>query len=87
MFIRHHLMMEATAFEKGDFKDPAKLHGKDMPGLAELTINADKFTASYFEEPNGAGIRFETEDLSTLTAIHRWFGAQLSEHGTDARAE
>jgi len=25
--------------------------------------------------------------LSILTAIHRWFGAQLSEHGADAKAE
>jgi hypothetical protein len=22
-----------------------------------------------------------------LTALHRWFGAQLSEHGADAKAE
>jgi hypothetical protein len=26
-------------------------------------------------------------DLRLLTALHRWFGAQLSEHGADARAE
>lgn len=30
---------------------------------------------------------FETRDLRLLTAIHRWFGAQLSEHGSDVRAE
>ncbi|WP_221798102.1 hypothetical protein [Oceanobacter mangrovi] len=87
MHIRHHLMMEADAFAQGNFSDPAKLHGANMPGLAELHANKDKFTAVYFQEPDGAGIRFETKDLTTLTAIHRWFGAQLSEHGADARAE
>lgn len=30
---------------------------------------------------------FSTQDRHLLTAIHRWFGAQLSEHGADARAE
>lgn len=29
----------------------------------------------------------ELIDPALLTAIHRWFGAQLSEHGADARAE
>jgi hypothetical protein len=37
--------------------------------------------------PNGAEIMFETADLHLLTAIHRWFGAQLSEHGSDATSE
>ena len=82
-----YLMKASQALSHSNFSDPAKLHGTDITGLAELTANADKFTASYFEEANGAGIRFETEDLTTLTAIHRWFGAQLSEHGADARAE
>ncbi|MEJ2639073.1 MAG: hypothetical protein P8010_05810, partial [Desulfosarcinaceae bacterium] len=64
-----------------------KLHGAKMPGLAELRANPLKVKVSYSELPAGAQITFETKNLSMLTAIHRWFGAQLSEHGADAKAE
>jgi len=30
---------------------------------------------------------FPANDLHAITAIHRWFGAQLSEHGADAISE
>ena len=85
--IRRHLRHEAQRFQRGDYADPARLHGAGMPGLAELSANPSKVNVSYAEVPAGAKIIFETKDLSMLTAIHRWFGAQLSEHGSDARAE
>ena len=86
-FIQRHLQHEAERFQKGDYSDPAKLHGADMPGLKELQEGASRIKVSYAALPNGAEIRFETADIRLLTAIHRWFGAQLSEHGADARAE
>jgi len=85
--IRRHLKHEAGKFQRGDYSDPAKLHGSDMPGLRELEEGASEIKVSYSEVPEGAQITFETESLRLLTAIHRWFGAQLSEHGADARAE
>lgn len=85
--IRQHLMHEAHKFQRGDYSDPAWLHGADMPGLKELEAHASEIRISYTELPEGAQITFETKDLGLLTAIHRWFGAQLSEHGADARAE
>lgn len=85
--IRQHLMHEAHKFQRGDYSDPATLHGPGMPGLKELQANASEIRVSYSELPEGAQITFETEDIALLTAIHRWFGAQLSEHGADARAE
>jgi hypothetical protein len=85
--IQQHLQHEAAQFQKGDFSDPAKLHGVSMPGLKELEAGATKIKVPYEALANGAAIRFETSDLHLLTAIHRWFGAQLSEHGADARAE
>jgi len=87
LLIRQHLSHEAEKFGRGDYSDPIKLHGADMPGLAELRANPSKVKVSYSELPAGAQLTFETKDLSMLTAIHRWFGAQLSEHGADARAE
>ena len=85
--IRQHLKHEAEKFRLGDYSDPAKLHGIEMPGLKELQSGAQDIRVSYAEIPSGAELMFETTDLSLLTALHRWFGAQLSEHGADARSE
>ena len=85
--IRRHLQHEAERFQRGDFGDPARLHGPDMPGLAELQAGALRIAISYAPLPDGGQITYRTTDLHLLTALHRWFGAQLSEHGADARAE
>ena len=84
--IQQHLKHEAEKFQRGDYSDPAKLHGTDMPGLKELRTGASRIKISYTKLSAGAEITFETTDLHLLTAIHRWFGAQLSEHGADAKA-
>jgi len=85
--VRRHLKHEAEKFRRGNYSDPAMLHGFDMPGLKELQAGASGIKVSYAVLPEGAEITFETTDLHLLTAIHRWFGAQLSEHGADAKAE
>jgi hypothetical protein len=85
--IREHLQHEAENFRRGNYADPAMLHGSDMPGLKELQDGAARITVTYGPLPAGAEITFATQDLHLLTAIHRWFGAQLSEHGADARTE
>lgn len=85
--IRQHLKHEANEFQRGNFGDPATLHGATMPGLKELQAGSSKIKVTYSELPNGAQITFETLDVHALTAIHRWFGAQLSEHGADAMSE
>jgi len=85
--IQHHLYMESEQFQHGNYSDPASLHGANMPGLKELQVGATLIKVSYAPLPNGAEITFETTDLHLLTALHRWFGAQLSEHGADAKAE
>ncbi len=33
-FVRSHLRKEAFTFARGDYRDPAAIHGMDMPGLA-----------------------------------------------------
>jgi len=82
--IREHLQHEAVRFRNGDFSDPASLHGSSMPGIKELAAGASKMTIEYSPIPNGGQITFTTHDIHLLTAVHRWFGAQLSEHGADA---
>jgi hypothetical protein len=85
--IQQHLRHEAEAYRRGDYSDAAALHGADMPGLKELQAGAAQMKVSYADLPAGAEIQFETTELHLLTAIHRWFGAQLSEHGADATSE
>lgn len=85
--IRQHLHLEAENFQRGNYSDPATLHGADMPGLKALQAGASQIKVSYAPLPAGAEITFVTTDLHLLTALHRWFGAQLSEHGADARTE
>ena len=82
--IRQHLKHEATQFKNGNFSDPMSLHGTAMPGVSELSKNASKIKIEYSDVPEGAQITFKTSDIHLITAIHRWFGAQLSDHGSDA---
>jgi hypothetical protein len=85
--IQQHLQHEAEAFQRGDYSDPASLHGADMPGLKELQSGAAQIKVSYSALSTGAQLSFETTDRLLLTAIHKWFGAQLSEHSADAKLE
>ena len=82
--IRQHIQHEAMLFSVGNFSDPMTLHGNDMPGIKELTAGVANLKVEYAELPDGAQITFTTQDISLITAIHRWFGAQLSDHGSDA---
>ena len=82
--IRAHLKEEAGRFRRGDFSDPAKIHGADMPGLAELSRGAARVGVRYTELPDGAEIRYTAKDPALVDAIHRWFQAQLHDHGRHA---
>ncbi|MEU0246200.1 aspartate carbamoyltransferase [Streptomyces sp. NPDC006235] len=82
--IRAHLRKEAQAFSRGDFSDPARIHGADMPGLAELQDDYDRFDVRYGERANGATLTYTTEDSALVDALHSWFEAQLGDHGAHA---
>jgi hypothetical protein len=82
--IRQHLQHEAARFRAGNFSDPTSLHGSEMPGVRDLSEGAAQITIEYAELSDGAQIRFTTADSHLLTALHRWFGAQLSDHASDA---
>jgi len=86
VLIQQHLQHEAQRFSAGDFGDPVALHGGDMPGLKELAAGAARITVTHTPLPNGAQLTYTTTDLQLITALHQWFGAQLSDHGHDAIA-
>ena len=84
--IRRHLTEEASRFRAGDFGDPASIHGEEMPGLAELTVGVDQIDVGYEQVAAGARIWYRTDDPVLVEAIHAWFEAQLTDHGTHAES-
>jgi hypothetical protein len=78
--IRSHLGHEAARFSRGDFSDPATIHGKDMPGLATLAAAGDKLRVSYEAVPAGARLSYSSADPAVTRAVHAWFAAQRSDH-------
>jgi hypothetical protein len=82
--IQIHLREEAEKFQRGDFSDPAKIHGEAMPGLAELKAGAGQIDVQYLPMPDGAQIRYTAKDPALVMAIHHWFMAQRADHGPHA---
>jgi hypothetical protein len=82
--IQQHLQAEAARFQRGDFADPASIHGASMPGLAELQAGAGRIQVVYAALPNGGQIRYTTADAGLISALHAWFAAQLADHGPHA---
>jgi|SRR5581483_10693689 len=82
--VRAHLQKEAAAFARGDYSGPAYIHGKNMPGLAALSAGASRIRVRYAQTSTGAQIAFTTADRSLIAALHRWFAAQVADHGDDA---
>jgi hypothetical protein len=82
--IRAHLKTEAAAFALDDYSSPALVHGKTMPGLRELASARGQVRAHYEPIRNGARIRFVAREPALVRALHRWFGAQVTDHGAHA---
>ena len=82
--IREHLEEEAERFARGDFHDPAMIHGEDMAGLHELVLGHERLAIAYGEIELGARIVYRAEEPALVSAIHDWFDAQLRDHGDHA---
>lgn len=80
--VRSHLLAEAAKFAKGDYSDPAYIHGQIMPGLRTLESAAVRVSVRYFETPTGAAITFSSPDDAVVAAIHQWLAAQAHDHGS-----
>lgn len=81
--IREHLTEERANFARGDFDDPAQIHGHDMPGVADLTTGYADIEVTYAETADGAQLTYTTDRPELVDAIHAWFDRQLSDHGDD----
>jgi hypothetical protein len=83
--IRSHLVEEAERFSRGDFHDPAMIHGDDMAGMHALVTGYERLEIAFADVEGGAEIRYLSEDTDLITAIHEWFDAQLMDHGEHAQ--
>lgn len=85
---RLHLREIRDQFRRGDFSGPTRIHGQDMPGLAELKASKPGHIAiTYKDIPAGAELSYTTENAALVSALQRWFDAQLSDHGKDAMSD
>lgn len=83
--VRKHLQEIREQFLKGDFSGPSHIHGQDMPGLAELKeAKPGQIAIAYKDVKGGAELTYQTADASLVAALHKWFDAQLADHGKDA---
>lgn len=82
--IRDHLAEERDKFARGDFDDPAAIHGHDMEGVAELRAGHADITVEYAERPDGAQLTYTTDEPDLVAAIHAWFDRQVMDHGAHA---
>jgi hypothetical protein len=85
--IREHLKKIAAQFSKSDFSGPTHIHDAAMPGLAELkAAQPAEIEIQYRELKTGAEIIYTTKHPKLVAALHKWFDAQLADHGHDAMA-
>ena len=83
--IRQHLRQMQARFARGDFSGPERIHGHDMPGLAQLeAAKPGQLRIAYQEVAGGAQLDYVTGDARLIGAVHAWFDAQVSDHGADA---
>lgn len=86
--IRQHLQEIREQFLKGDFSGPSHIHGQDMPGLVELAqAKPGQLDITYKDVKGGAQLTYKTKEATLVAALHKWFDAQLSDHGKDAVEE
>ena len=82
--IRGHLAEEVDRFRRGDFTDPGRIHGAEMPGLGALRAHGGRITIDYAPTPEGGRVTYVTGDAELRAALHHWFDAQVGDHGRHA---
>lgn len=82
--IRDHLREERDKFARGDFEDPAAIHGHDMAGVTELAAGYHDIAVTYTELPDGAQLTYTTDRPVLVDAVHAWFARQVTDHGAHA---
>ena len=84
--VREHLRDIQAQFVKGDFSGRTHpRHQHAWAGRAQAT-KPEQIAIDYRDVPAGGELSYRTTDTRLVLALHRWFDAQLSDHGADAMA-
>lgn len=82
--IRDNLRKMADDFKKGNFSETERIHGTDMPGLAQLKrAQLDDIKYEYESLENGAQIHYSSEYPQYIQALREWIEAQAIDHNND----
>jgi hypothetical protein len=55
-----------------------------MPGLTELERGFRRITVVYRPRAGGAALRYRTRSRGMVSALHKWFAAQVHDHAPNA---
>jgi hypothetical protein len=78
--IRRHLRGIAAAFTTGDFRTPAFVHMRQVPGTAVMAARRAAITYAVGDLPRGAEVRITTRDAEALAAVHAFLAFQRRDH-------
>ena len=78
--IRAHLRAIAAAFAEGDFRTPAFVHMREVPGTAVMAARRAAITYTVGELPRGGEVRITTREPEALAAVHAFIAFQRQDH-------
>ena len=78
--VRRHLREIADAFARGDFRTPAFVHMREVPGTATMAARRSAIRYEMRELARGGEVRITTADPVALSAIHEFMAFQRGDH-------
>lgn len=78
--IRAHLAGIAQAFARGDFRTPAAVHAREVPGTDVMAARRDAIRYAYRDLARGGEVRITTTDPQALAAVHAFMAFQRLDH-------
>jgi hypothetical protein len=78
--IRSHLREIAAAFARGDFRTPAFVHMRPVPGTPVMAARRAAITYTVRDLPRGGEVRITTRDPEALAAVHAFVAFQRQDH-------
>ena len=70
----------AAAFAAGDFRTPAFVHMRQVPGTAVMAAERSAITYAVRDLPRGGEVRITTRDAEALAAVHAFIAYQRQDH-------
>jgi hypothetical protein len=78
--IQAHLREIAAAFGRGDFRTPARVHAREVPGTPVMAARAHAIRYEFRPLPRGGEVRITTRDPEALRAVHAFLAFQRLDH-------